>query len=58
MNRPNGTLAAIAWAIIARACRGLTANGASGGIPAARRRSGSPVQDTARTVLAYGSLTG
>jgi hypothetical protein len=50
--------AAIAWAIIARAGRGLTANCASGGIPAARHRSGSPVQDWARTALAYGSLTG
>ena len=58
VNQPNGTPAAIAWAIIARACRGLTANCASGGIPAARRRSGSPVQDRARTALPYGSLAG
>ena len=58
VNHPNGTPAAVAWAIIARACRGLAANCASGGIPAARHRSGSPVQDWARTALAYGSLTG
>lgn len=49
VNHPNGTPAAIAWAITARTCRGLTANCASGGIHAARHRSGSPVQDWART---------
>ena len=54
VNRPNGTPAAIAWAIIARACRGLTANCACGGFPAARHRWGSPVQDWARSALASG----
>ena len=58
VNRPNGTPAAIAWAIIARACRGLTGNYVSGGIPAARRRSGAPVQGLVRPALASRSLTG
>jgi hypothetical protein len=34
------------------------ANCASGGIPAARHRSGLPVRDWARTALASGSPTG
>ena len=48
MNQANGTPAATARAIIAWACRGLVVNSTSSGMPAARHRSGSSVQDCGR----------